>query len=96
MAKTAELGGIMGLKRRNKRHHNNTPICFAHLSGCSTNHLGLGLGLAVETVKGFRGYRGLGGGLGGLVARRAVGEEGVEGDGGVGNSKGRAGLSSIT
>ena len=32
----------MGLKRRTKRHHNNTPICFAHLSGCSTNHLGLG------------------------------------------------------
>ena len=32
----------MGLKRRTKRHHNNTPICFAHLSsGCSTNHLGL-------------------------------------------------------
>ena len=54
-------GGIMGLKRRTKRHHNNTPICFAHLdkcsgshaswpslfhmSGFSTNHLGLGLGL---------------------------------------------------
>ena len=52
---------IMGLKRRTKRHHNNTPICFAHLdkcsgshaswpslfhmSGFSTNHLGLGLGL---------------------------------------------------
>ena len=31
----------MGLKRRTKRHHNNTPICFAHLSGCSTNHLGV-------------------------------------------------------
>ena len=37
----------MGLKRRTKRHHNNTPICFAHLSGCSTNHLGLGLGLGL-------------------------------------------------
>ena len=35
----------LDLKRRTKRHHNNTPICFAHLSGCSTNHLGLGLGL---------------------------------------------------
>ena len=37
----------MGLKTRTNRHHNNTPICFAHLSGCSTNHLGLGLGLGL-------------------------------------------------
>ena len=25
----------MGLKRRTKRHHNNTPICFAHLDKCN-------------------------------------------------------------
>ena len=32
------------------------------------------------------------GGLGGLVARRELGEDGVEGDGGGGDSRGRAGL----
>ena len=45
----------------------------------------------VGTVKGFGGLRGLGG-LGGLVARRELGEDGVEGDGGGGDSRGRAGL----
>jgi hypothetical protein len=42
----------------------------------------------------LRQLRGLGGlgGLGGLVARRELGEDGVEGDGGGGDSRGRAGL----
>ena len=66
-------------------------VCVGARARARLAKYGGGFRSAFETVKGIRGLRGVRG-VRGALARRELGEDGVEGDGGGGDSRGRAGL----